>query len=155
MSGSPETRTAAPDPLVDAIWSGGTGRRCCGPGGAALVPPAARRAAAKKRITVRIRAVTPPRPADSPYSRPFTRGEAERLLEDAGIRHEGVERTYLAPWTAVCDTCSGRGPHAAQGVVARVRTAEGKCVRTVHLFFVFDDARDGWRLVRAAVEVPV
>ncbi|MGB9848921.1 MAG: hypothetical protein ACPLSY_03735 [Moorellaceae bacterium] len=110
----------------------------------------------KRRLAVRIRAKGAVAVmGDGLYSRPFTKEEAGALLGAAGIRHEGVERTYLAPRSAVCDPCSGRGPDVAQGVVVRIRTVEGRGVRNVHLFFRYDVQREGWRLIRAAVEVPL
>lgn|GEM_PF-4164653 len=152
-----ETRMCGSDPFLDAVWGdaatrGGGVPSPSRPGPSGATGP--RGTAVKKRVRVCITR-RPARAAHSPYSRPFTKGEAARLLEDAGIRHEGVERTYLAPWTAVCDPCSGRGPNVAQGIVASVKTVEGRGVRNVHLFFVYDEAEEGWRLVRAAVEVPV
>ncbi|WP_338835832.1 hypothetical protein [Neomoorella thermoacetica] len=110
----------------------------------------------KKKVVIRVRTRGPVFVSGNPYyARPFTRSEAEFLLTAAGVRHEGVVRTYLAPWTAVCDPDTLHGPGGAQVVVTRMRADEGSVVRNVHLFFVYDERKKGWKLVKASVELAI
>lgn len=111
---------------------------------------------ARDKVVIRIRTRGPVPVSGNPYyARPFTRSEAEFLLTAAGVRHEGVVRTYLAPWAAVCDPDTLRGPDGAQCVVARMRSVERRVVRDVHLFFAYDEGKKGWKLVKASVELAV
>jgi hypothetical protein len=110
----------------------------------------------KDKVVIRIRTRGPVPVSGNPYyARPFTKSEAEFLLAAAGVRHEGVVRTYLAHWAAVCDPDTLRGPDGAQGVVVRMRSVEGRVVRDVHLFFAYDEGKEGWKLVKASVELEV
>lgn len=88
-----------------------------------------------------------------PYARPFKRKEARKLLESAGIRHEGIIGAYLAGRADMSDPETGQGPARGQCVVARIRAEDG-LLCNVHLYFVFLDSEEqkGWRLHKAALE---
>jgi hypothetical protein len=91
------------------------------------------------------------------YSRSFRRDEAEILLATAGIRHHGVERTYLADRTVLCDDV-GKGPAEAQAVVAILSAranAGGRQVSVqipVHMYFVWNAKMNRWDLYKVAIE---
>jgi len=118
-------------------------------------PAAARPETNRKVVLHACRATAGAAGKSDVYERPFTSEEAASLLAAAGIEHEGVVQTYVADWAAMADPVTLRGPLKGQCVVASLRTEDGKALRQAHLYFVYDRERRGWRLAKAAVEVPV